>query len=243
MELKYYFFLTMRESFEYKPENAKTYRALEIEGTTFEMSFTETKRMAGSLSGKTVLDFGSGAGRSARFLKEIGAERVIGAEHNATMTDQAKAEKVDGIEYCLIDKQFPLSDASVDFAFASQVFMEMKSPEDMQRSMSEISRVLKSDSEFILIVTNPEAYGHDFKSYQYPDDPQNLKSGDLVHCIIKGEKPFSITDYYWTEDDYKTALEASGFVIEEMTYPLPKSGEWLDETKVAPDIVIKARKK
>jgi SAM-dependent methyltransferase len=232
----------MTESFKYEPENAETYKALGIEGTSFEPSYKEAEKMLGDLSGKTVLDFGSGAGRSSRFLKGLGAKLVIGVEHNETMVDEASTEEMDGIEYHLIDKELPLSDASVDSAFASQVFMEMSSVDDMTAAMTEIARVLKPESEFILIVTNPKAWGHDFVSYNYPDSMEDVKSGDTLRCIIKGEQPFTITDYYWVEDDYKEALEASGFVIEEMTYPMPEPGEWLDETVVAPDIVIRARK-
>lgn len=233
----------MKNSFEYQRENAETYKAIDIRGTTFEPSFSEAGRMFGNLVGKTVLDFGSGAGRSSRFLKALGAEFVIGIEHNETMVDQAKIAQPEGIEYLLVDKTIPIAPASVDDAFASQVFMEMATIEDMQRVMTEIARTLKPGGTFVLVVTNPAAYGHDFKSYQYPDDPSALKSGDRVRCIIKGEKPFTIADHYWVEDDYRKALEESGFVIEEMTYPVPKTGDWIDETTVAPDIVIRARKK
>jgi SAM-dependent methyltransferase len=233
----------MKESFEYKLDNAEAYKALGINGTSFEFSYKEAGKMFGDLTDKTVLDFGSGAGRSSRFLKELGAELVVGIEHNETMINQAKAEKIEGIEYHLIDKEIPSSSESIDKAFSSQVFMEMATTEDMQNAMTEIARVLKPNSEFILIVTNPKAWGHDFVSYDYPDSMEGVKSGDTLRCIIKGEKPFTIKDYYWVEEDYKKALEYSGFVIEEMTYPMPDSGEWLDETKVAPDIVIKAKKK
>jgi len=232
----------MNEYFKYKPENAETHKALEIEGTSFQASYEEAEKMLGDLHGQTVLDFGSGAGRSSRFLKKLGAKKVIGIEHNETMINEAKSANSEGIEYRLVDKEIPIPDNSVDKAFASQVFMEMGSIEEMTRAMTEIARVLRPNCEFILIVTNPKAWGHDFVSYNYPEDPKDFKSGDPVICIIKGEKPFTIADYYWTEDDYRQALESSGFEIEEMIYPIPKSGEWLDETKVAPDIVIKTRK-
>src|SRR3989338_10352988 len=106
----------MKESFKYKTENAETYKALEIKGTTFEPSFAEAERMFGDLSGKTVLDFGSGAGRSSRFLKELGAKLVIGAEHNEAMINQAKTNRPTGVEYYLINKQIPLSNSYVDCA-------------------------------------------------------------------------------------------------------------------------------
>jgi hypothetical protein len=35
----------MKESFEYQQENAETYESFGIEGTTFEMSYREAKRM------------------------------------------------------------------------------------------------------------------------------------------------------------------------------------------------------
>lgn len=232
------------DRFQYKPENAETYHELGIKDTTYEMAFNEAGRMLDDVRGKKLLDFGCGAGRSTKFLKEQGAQEIIGVDHNENMVERAQKTTELGVKFHLIKDKIPLPDNDTDGALSTFVFPEMKSMDEMKQSLMEINRVLKPGSIFVLAVPNPEAFGHNFKNWRRDGDPNKLKSGDVTRCIIKGKKPFIIEDVYWTEEDYRRVLELTGFKIDEVSFPKAKTGgNWMDETKVAPEMVIKARKK
>jgi ubiquinone/menaquinone biosynthesis C-methylase UbiE len=228
--------------YRYSPENARIYGQLGVIGTTYEVSFNEVGRLLGNLHGKTVLDFGTGTGRSARLLKTLGAEKVIGVDHGENMIAQAKANHDEAIEFYLItDQTIPLPHESVDVAISAHVFVEMHTLEEMQQATREIARVLKPDGTFILVSTNPASIGYDYRSYRYRKQ-EGLKSGDPITCVVKGETPFEIDDTYWTEEDYRQVLAPAGFIKIQTIFPIAEGEEWLDEKKVAPDIVLKCIK-
>lgn len=228
--------------YHYSPENAAIYSQLGIIGTTYEVSFNEMARVLGDLKGRTVLDYGTGAGRSARLLQTLGAQRVLGVDHDPNMIKQAKLNEVNGIEFHQIqDEIIPLDDNSVDAAVTAHVFVEMRSKDEMIRAAKEISRVLKPGGKLVVISTSPDSVGHDYVSYRYKPKT-NLKSGDPITCVVKAEKPFEIDDTYWTEEDYVGVLRDTGFTKAQVSYPIAQGDGWLEETKVAPDILLVATK-
>lgn len=224
--------------YKYSPEGASNYSQFGVVGTTYEVSFHELTRLLGDVQGKTVLDYGTGTGRSARLLKTLGAERVIGVDHNENMIAQAQANHDKGLEFHLItENTIPLPDESMDVAVSAHVFVEMRTLKEMQQAAEEIARVLKPTSMCIIISTNPASIGYEYKSYTYRKQ-DGLKSGDPITCIVKGETPFEIDDTYWTEEDYRQVLASAGFVNIQATFPLAEGNEWLNEGTVAPDIVL-----
>jgi SAM-dependent methyltransferase len=234
----------MDKKYKYSAETANAYKTLGIAGTTYEPSFQKSARILGDLKGKVVLDFGSGAGRSARFLINLGAKKVIGVDHNASMVEEAKGENISGAEFHLVENTFPLPDYSVDLVFSSHALMEISEIAKIQTTMTKIARVVKQEGRFIAIIANPEsAFGHDYVSYRYPDKPKTLRSGDKINLIIKTSKPFVIEDHYWTLEDYKTALGQAGFLIQGIMYPKPESGNWIDEIKIPAHMILDAVKK
>jgi ubiquinone/menaquinone biosynthesis C-methylase UbiE len=233
----------MSKKYEYNKETAKAYKGLGVAGTTYEPTFDLAAKVIGKLNGNSVLDFGSGAVRSAKFLLNLGAKKIIGVDHNISMVEEAKKEKINKAEFHLIKTKIPLQDSSIDLAFSSWVFMEIDDIKNIQKAMFEISRVLKPKGRFFLIVATPKsAFGHDYVSFKYVDNPKSLKSGDITKLIIKADKPFVVDDHYWTVKDYKKTLEKADFQIKEIFYPKPKTGKWLDETKVPAHMIIEAIK-
>src|SRR5262249_2009227 len=105
----------------------------------------------------------------------------------------------------------------------------------------EIWRVLKEGRVFSVVTTNPDSIFADFVSTRYIN-VTSLKSGTPITCLIKGAEPTFIQDYYWTVDDYQSTLAAAGFEIKNLLLPTERAndGEWLDETRIAPDLVIQA---
>jgi len=223
--------------YRYSPEQAIAYSQLGIAGTTYEISFKEISRM-GHFQGKTILDFGTGTGRTAHLLKLLGAKRVIGVDRNKNM--MAQVLSAEGVEFYLIaDNSIPLPDASVDAVVSAHVFVEMRTLEEMQQAVKEIARVLVPSGVFFLITTNPASPGCEYKSYRY-EKIDGLKCGDLITCIIKTDPPFTIIDTYWTVDVYYQVLLDAGFTQIQITMPLADDdgGEWCDEKEVAPDVVF-----
>ena len=66
----------------YTDGDAELYGLLGIEGTTYQIGFDAVAELLGDITGKTFLDFGCGAGRSAKFLKALGARHVYGVDHD-----------------------------------------------------------------------------------------------------------------------------------------------------------------
>ncbi len=224
--------------YKYSPENANIYSQLGVIGTTYEISFHELSRILGNLQGKIVLDYGTGTGRSARLLKTLGAEKVIGVDHNESMIAQARTNHNERLDFHLITANtIPLPDASVDVAVSAHVFVEIQNLAEMHTATQEVSRVLKPGGTFIIIATNSASIGYEYKNYRYIKKDE-LKSGDPITCVVKGETPFEIDDTYWTEEDYHQVLESNGFMKIRATFPLAMGEEWLDEVKIAPDIVL-----
>ncbi len=225
----------------YSKQNAKIYSQLGVIGTTYEVYFNEVKKILGDLKGKKVLDFGTGAGRSAQLIKTLNAQEVVGVDHNTEMIRLTKKIEDKSIKFHLISNKIPYPDSYFDEAACIAVLIELASKKEMNDSFSEIYRVLKLGAKLVVATTNPKSIGYDYVSYRYIDKP-NLKSGDKVTCVVKGKKVFEIDDYYWEEKDYKEVLKKAGFSIEKMSYPLGVGKEWLDETKMAPELIITAVK-
>jgi SAM-dependent methyltransferase len=230
--------------YSYTGGTAELYGLLGIEGTTYQIGFDAVAKLLGDIGGKTFLDFGSGTGRSARFLKELGAEHVYGVDHDQDMIDQALSQKLDGVTFVLIDATIPLPDASVDGAVSLNVFIEIRTLGAMTRACAEIARILRPGASFALESSSPMAFGHTFRSYSYPHAGPS-RSGETTPCIVTTPGgQVVIEDTYWTEDDYVDAIEQAGLTVTTIGYPRPRDpAAWsTDEASVPPCIVIQARK-
>jgi SAM-dependent methyltransferase len=228
----------------YTDGNAELYGLLGIEGTTYQIGFDAVAELLGDITGKTFLDFGCGAGRSARFLKALGARHVYGVDHDQDMIEQALSRELDGVTFLPIDCTIPLPDVSLDGAVSMNVFIEIRTPGAMRRACAEIARTLRPGAPFILESSSPMAFGHTYRSYSYPHIGP-LRSGDTTPCIVTTPGgQLVIQDTYWTEDDYADAIEQAGLTVATIGYPRPHDPTvWsTDEASVPPCIVIEARK-
>jgi SAM-dependent methyltransferase len=230
--------------YSYTDGNAELYGLLGIDGTTYQIGFDAVARLLGDITGKTFLDFGCGTGRSARFLRELGAQRVYAVDHDQNMIDQALSQKMDGVTFLRVDGPIPLADASLDGAISMNVFIEIRSLDAMTRVCTEIARILRPDAPFVLESSSPMAFGHTFRSYKYPHAGP-LRSGETTPCIVTTPGgQFVIDDTYWSEDDYIASVERAGLAVTAIDYPRPRDpSAWsTDEASISPCIVIKARK-
>jgi len=228
----------------YADGNAELYGSLGIEGTTYQIGFDAVAELLGDITGTTFLDFGCGTGRSARFLKALGARYVYAVDHDQDMIGQALSRKLDGVTFIRVDDTIPLPDASADGAVSVNVFIEILTPSAMRRACAEIARTLRPGAPFILESSSPMAFGHTFRSYSY-QYAGPLRSGETTPCIVTTHGgQLVIQDTYWTEDDYVDAIEQASLTVATIGYPRPRDpAAWAtDEATVPPCIVIEARK-
>jgi SAM-dependent methyltransferase len=230
--------------YSYTDGNAELYGLLGIEGTTYRIGFDAVAKLLGDVSGKAFLDFGCGTGRSARFLRGLGAQHVYAVDHDQDMISQALTQELDGVTFLRIDGLIPLPDASVDGAVSMNVFIEIRTLAAMTRACAEIARTLRPDAPFVLESSSPTAFGHTFRNFSYPHAGP-LRSGETTPCIVTTPGgQFVIEDTYWTEDDYVDAVEQAGLAVITIDYPRPHDpAAWsTDEASIPPCIVIEARK-
>ena len=230
--------------FSYAPGGAELYASLAIEGTTYEIGFEAVRLALGDIRGRVFLDFGCGAGRSAAFLRSLGARRVYGVDRDRDMIAKASARQLDGVVFEHIDEAIPLPDESVDGAVSLNVFIEMRTLAEMGGACREVARTLRPGRPFIVESTSPLAFGHTFRSYRYPVS-RELRSGQVTPCVVStpaGE--LVIDDTYWTEDDYSGTLREAGLTITGIDYPMPRDpSAWsTDEALLSPCIVLTAVK-
>ena len=230
--------------YKYSGGNAELYGSFGIEGTTYQIGFDAVAMLLGDIRGKTFLDFGCGTGRSARFLRELGARHVYAVDHDQNMINQALTQELKGATFLRIDGPIPLPDASIDGAVSMNVFIEIRTPGAMARACAEIARTLRPDAPFVLESSSPMAFGHTFRSFSYPYTGP-LRSGETTPCIVTTPGgQFVIEDSYWTEDDYVDAIEQAGLTVTTIDYPRPRDpAAWsTEEASIPPCIVIEARK-
>ncbi len=112
------------DRYRYTGANAEVYGSFGIDGTTYQIGFEAVAELLGDISGKTFLDFGCGAGRSARFLKRLGARQVYAVDHDQNMIDQSLAQGLDGVTFLRANGVVPLPDTSADGAVSCLVSVD-----------------------------------------------------------------------------------------------------------------------
>jgi SAM-dependent methyltransferase len=225
----------------YSDVQAARYASIVLEGSTFAVSLFPAISSMGDLTGTTVLDFGTGTGRSARALKDAGANRVVGVDKDENMLRVAR--RYPGVAYLQVGRTLPIRDRSMGAAFCANVFSEFARTDDIVSVCRQVWRVLDVGGVFVVVVLNPASIHCDYVSHRYIN-VGTPKSGDPITCRLKGAESILVQDYYWTVDDYINSLKAAGFEIYEILLPIADKddGHWQDETRVAPDLVIRSKR-
>jgi SAM-dependent methyltransferase len=225
----------------YTEDQAVNYQSIPLQGSTFAVGLLPAISSIGDLTGMTVLDFGTGTGRSARALKDMGASHVVAVDNNESMLKAA--QQYPGVTYLKIGQTLPIKEGTIDAALCANVFSEFNNAEELVSACRQVWKVLDTGRFFVIVVINPDSIHCDYVSYRFMNvgEPE---SGSPITTLLKGEKPILIQDYYWTTRDYTNALEAAGFKIDELLLPTADENEqdWLDETRVAPDLVIRSKR-
>jgi SAM-dependent methyltransferase len=117
--------------YRYTDANAELYGSFGVEGTTYQIGFDAVAELLGDIRAKTFLDFGCGTGRSARFLRRLGARHVYAVDRDQSMIGQALSLGLDSVTFLRIDSAIPLPDTSVDGAISMNVFIEIRTLDAM----------------------------------------------------------------------------------------------------------------
>lgn len=224
----------------YSADAASRYGALAITGTTYEIGFAEVGRAIGGLRGKTVLDFGSGAGRSAEFLVSLGAAYVVGVDRDWNMVKRARKSLRARTSFLVINGGLPCRAMGFDAAVATSVFVEMATEDDMLEAAVELRRVLRAGAKFILMSGNPAAVGHSFRTLSYSEPIARRSGARFVSTVETPLGTVCIQDTYWEVSDYTNALAEAGFTIDQVSFPLPDDPwNWTTaEAHTAPFVVV-----
>ena len=189
------------------------------------------------LKGKSVISLGCGSGEDCNYLHKQGAGHVTGIDLSESMIEIAK-ESYPDYDFRIMDMEhleFP--DKSFDFAYSS---LAVHYIEDWHRLMSEVYRVLKPKSYFLLSANHPVAYASDIV---INDDKTRKKElsrtldkttgsvtivGDyLSRAALPGDTNLDVTTWRKSISEIATEATDEGFLIAGITEPkpLPKMNE------------------
>lgn len=198
-------------------------------------------------SGVEALDYGCGTGISSNFLAQQGFE-VVGVDVDEKMLNKAQLE-YPNIEFSLLKKerpQFPPN--SFDLIFSSFVLFELASKNKILSYLKVANKMLRKDGVMIIITGSEVMYSNDWLVME-TDFPENklLRSGKKVKIFLP-DVDMEITDYYWTENDYRSLFDKSGFKVINTHHPLGRNEEiyeWKDEKFSSPFVIfiLKTEKK
>lgn len=187
--------------------------------------------------GLAALDYGCGAGRSTRFLKNLGLH-VVGVDINQDMLEQAVSRDKSTSYYNIRSEQLPFENESFDIVFSSFVFLEISTKKEIEKIFLEMMRVLRRDGVIIVITSSMDVYKGNWIGFKYdfPENNRDIQSGETFKLQFQGTE-IILYDYLWTDEDYKQILDRLGLHIVEHHKPLGYDTdpfEWLDEKKVSP---------
>lgn len=224
-------------------DRARAYAELEFPGTYY-LAFRDIPRLlAKHVTGKRALDFGCGAGRSSRFLRDQGFA-VVGVDISEAMLAEAAARDPQGTYLHLTNDDFsPLGSRRFDLIFAAFTFDNIPGRERRSRLVQELAARLTTEGRLVMVVSAAEIYVNEWLSFSTRDFPENrhAKSGDTVRIVmldVPDRRP--VVDSLWTDADYRAMFAAAGLEVLEAHRPLGIDADglpWVSERDVSPWVI------
>jgi SAM-dependent methyltransferase len=219
---------------------ARAYSDLQFPGTYY-LAFRDIPELLRThVHGKEALDFGCGAGRSTRFLKDQGF-RVLGVDISEAMLRHALESDSEG-EYRLVGEGdlTSLGARRFDLVFCAFTFDNVPSRAMREELFRQLGARLNPGGRIINLVSAPEIYVNEWLSFSTQSFPENrnAQSGDLVRITILDlvdSRP--IEDLLWTDADYRATFALTGLELLETHRPLGLSSDpyqWVSEQSVSP---------
>lgn len=224
-------------------KRAEAYAKLEFPGTYY-LAYRDLPGIfLEHVKGRTALDFGSGTGRSTRFLQKFGFD-AIGVDIAGDMIRQAKEIDPQGDYRLVQDGDFSqFKDNTFDLALSVFTFDNIPRMENKISILEEMRRIIKSEGRIVNLVSSPDIYLHEWASFSTKDFPENkhAKSGDKVKIIITDiDDKRPVEDIVWAGEDYLKIYQKAGLEPVKTYKPLARETEpfkWVNETKIAPWVI------
>jgi SAM-dependent methyltransferase len=224
-------------------EYARAYAKLEFPGTYY-LAFRDLAAiLAAHVSGRKALDFGCGAGRSTRFLRQLGFD-AVGVDIAEPMLRRARIIDPGGDYRLVADGDLGvLTELGFDLVLSAFPFDNIPGAGKKTQLFRELARVLGSRGKIVSLVSSPEIYRHEWLSFSTKDFPGNRQAqcGDEVRILnvaLEDKRP--AIDILWPDEDYRDVYEQSGLKVVDVYRPLGRPDEpykWINETSIAPWVI------
>jgi SAM-dependent methyltransferase len=219
---------------------AKAYAALDFPGT-YHLAFRDLPAtIREHVRGTRALDFGCGAGRSTRFLRDLGFH-VLGIDISEPMLTEARLRDPQGDYRLVPDGDLPnVPERAYDLVLAAFTFDNIPTMDKKVTLFGALRRSLSPSGCLITIVSAPEIYLHEWASFSTRDFPENrfARSGDRVRIVmldVEDRRP--VEDILWSAEDYEEVHRRAGLVCVQTLNPLGQPSEpygWVSETHTSP---------
>lgn len=228
---------------------AESYSSLEFPNTYFLAYRDLPEIIKKHCNGSIALDFGCGAGRSSRFLKNLGYE-VVGIDIAQDMLAKAREFDPSGDYHHVSNGNYDLfSDESFDLIQSIFTFDNIPEMATRIRILSSLVKKLKQNGKIIMLDSTPDIYFHEWSSFSTSDFPENklASDGEIVKIVmtdVPDNRP--VEDILWTHQHYLDLFESCGLTLEETYKPLGKPDEgiqWKSELEIAPWVIYVLKKK
>lgn len=228
-----------------EPAKALSYAKLDFKGTYY-LAFRDLPAIIEKhIPGRKAVDFGCGAGRSTRVLKQLGFD-VIGIDIATNMLEQARQIDPAGTYELVKDGQYAhLGKGEFDLVQAIFTFDNIPTLDKKVTILKGLSELLKPTGKMLCLVSNAGIYTKEWVSFTTKDFPENAQaqSGDIVRGIVTDlDDKTPVEDILWTAADYNKTFELAGLSIETSYHPIGTLEDpitWKAELEMAPwDIYV-----
>ncbi len=221
---------------------ADAYSQLEF-ANTYHLAFRDLPTILRThVTGNRAIDFGCGAGRSTRFVRQLGFD-VVGVDIAPEMIAKAR-ELNPGGDYRLVkdDDLSGLEAGAYDLVLSLFTFDNIL-PLEKLALFRDLTALLNATGRMINVVSSPEIYKHEWASFSTKDYSENrfARSGDIVRIIttdFPDRRPAE--DILCSDESYREIYAGAGLIPVAMYTPLANGDEeyrWVNETKIAPWVI------
>lgn len=233
----------MSERFDnvYSDDNrASAYAGLAFPGTYY-LAFRDIPQLLERhVRGRSALDFGCGAGRSTRFLKDLGFD-VVGVDISEAMLREARLRDPQGTYYLLSDGRLDTpGEQSADLVLCAFPFDNIAGGSVRVELFQQLRDRLSPHGRIVNLVSAPEIYVNEWASFSTAEFPDNrhASSGDVVRITmldVPDRRP--VEDILWTDSDYRATYAAAGLEVVDVHKPLGAPTDpfrWSSEIEISP---------